>query len=109
MNEPVFLSVSSNADGDVVHLHANEAGLRLLRDKIDRMLRDTSRDGADHSHFFTRDWGSDDLSKAMLKKDAADGFRVVHCLDVHCWNERWRLEHGLLTDAEVESSTKQKP
>jgi len=63
---------------DVLSIHADIDGLRILRDSIDALLRATP---PEHVHLMTPSWSGWELSE----EPQAEGARIIHQLTIHFW------------------------
>jgi Immunity protein 32 len=96
MQEPShLLSVTTSAEGDVVTIHGDIAGLEFLRATVDRLLSKLQTGQCDHDHLRTSDWAGDELSKSMLSTERDSGHNTVHHLEVLAWTDEWKEKHGL--------------
>ena len=76
-----MLTFEFDKDGDQVFLHGDEDGLRLLRDSLDRLLRNTLPGHFNHDHLISEAWGGNELSD--IPKESAN--RLIHHVKVYCW------------------------
>ena len=90
-----MLSLVTDADGDVVYLHADSAGLEKLEGVIASLRRGLARGECEHSHLFTEAWGGGELAESMLSDEREANCKQVHHLKVYAWTEEWRQKHGL--------------
>jgi hypothetical protein len=78
-----LLSALSSPEGDEVIILADRGGLEKLRKEIDRLLNRLDRNETDHEHFFTPDWGGDELTAVMPLAVKNDGYRTVHHIKLY--------------------------
>jgi hypothetical protein len=90
-----LLSVVTEADGEVVYVHADRAGLEHLRKTVDRLIRKLECGDCDHDHLHSPDWGGSELSTSMVSQEEEDGCRSVHHIKIYAWNEEWKTKLGL--------------
>ena len=74
------LSFEYDKERKLVEVHANLAGLRLLKDKIDKLL-DSS--GNDHDHLMIESWGGGELTN----QKHSDEVVVVPHVKIYKWDE----------------------
>ena len=96
MTESTFLlSINTSEDGDTVHIHADEEGLRLLGEEIDNIRAALAREEAPHSHLFSESWGGQDLTESMLQSERDAKCQQVHHVKLYGWSGEWKSKHGL--------------
>ena len=94
-----MLSIVADANGDVVYLHADLAGLEALEQAIASLRQHVANDECEHSHLFSKAWGGGELTESMLSQEQASGCRQVHHLKLYGWSQEWAHKHGLSKDA----------
>jgi hypothetical protein len=87
------LSVSTSPDGDVVYIHADEAGLDFLIERLTRLRGHIQHDECEHEHFMTLAWGGHGLSERELDSEE----RQVHHVKLYGWTDEF-IEHHNLKD-----------
>lgn len=76
-----MLTFEYDADGEMLSIHGDAAGLQSLQRCIQRLLDQTPEGQFEHSHLMTRDWGGDGLTSQRKEATAA----LVHHVKVYCW------------------------
>ncbi|MBI5564228.1 MAG: immunity protein 32 [Chloroflexi bacterium] len=82
-----LLSVVVEKDGEVVHIHADEAGLEQLAVVIERLRVKLRQGQHDHEHLFTEAWAGHELTESMFPADRAAGAIQVHHVKIHAWTK----------------------
>ena len=82
-----LLSVITEANGDVVHIHADEAGLERLAVVVERLRAKLRQGEHDHEHLFTEAWAGHELTESMLPAERAAGAKQVHHVKIHAWTK----------------------
>lgn len=90
-----LLSVVTDPEGDVVHIHGDRAGLEYLRRAIDRLLQNLAEGKPDHDHFRSADWAGYELTTSMLPSEKEAGCKTVHHVKIFSWNDEWKKKEGL--------------
>lgn len=93
-NEHV-LSVATNPDGDIVHVHGDLEGLKLLHEMLGRMIVSLGSGRCDHDHLRSEEWAGAELSVSMLESEKSEGYRQVHHVKLFAWNDERRKKHGV--------------
>jgi hypothetical protein len=88
-----LLAFVADKDGNQVFLHADLAGVEYLIKELEYLRKELKNNDCPHTHLFSEDWGSGELSTStMLNKDA-EGL-AVHHLKMYGWNNEWVKKHG---------------
>ncbi len=90
-----MLSIVADPDGDVVHVHADLAGLDALQHAIAALRRRVADGDCEDSHLFSAAWGGDELTETMLAQERASGCRQVHHIKFFGWTADWARTHRL--------------
>lgn len=90
-----LLSVTSVSSGDTVTIHADKAGLLVLRERLDVLLAKLDRDSSDHEHLRSAEWAGFELSTSMLASERAHGHQTVHHVEIYAWSPEWKEHHKL--------------
>jgi hypothetical protein len=94
-----MLSIVADQAGDVVHLHADLAGLEALEHAIASLRQRVANGECEDSHLFSQAWGGAELTESMLPQEQSSGCRQVHHLKLYGWTQGWAHKHGLSKDA----------
>ena len=86
-----ILSFATDADGDQVFIHADDAGLDHLIRSLTHIRRKLDEDFCDHDHLMTDAWGGGELSERILD----EGARLVHHVKIYGWTPEWVQKHHL--------------
>jgi hypothetical protein len=87
------LSVVVEKTGDVVHVHADKAGLDHLSRAIETLRASLERGECDHVHLMSNSWGGFDLTETRL--DSESSASQVHHLEILAWTQEWKEKHQL--------------
>ena len=90
-----LLSIVTSAEGNVVNIHADQAGLQILLKDITRLIKKLEADQCDHDHLFSESWGGWELTESMLSQEHNNGCRKVHHLKINAWTAEWRTKLNL--------------
>lgn len=90
---PGLLSVVADETGNIVHIHADEAGLAHLAEAIEQLRASLSRGECDHVHLKSNGWAGFDLTESKLESEAT--FTQVHHLEILAWTPDWKERHKL--------------
>ena len=90
-----LLSLVTDEDGDQVFLHLDLAGVTQLLSELNYIKRELEKNECPHSHLFSEDWGSTELTATKLK-DQKDEKNCVHHLKIYGWNDEWKKKHDLV-------------
>ena len=90
-----MLSVVTQHDGDVVHIHADAEGLALLEKTVSFLKRGLEAGKCEHDHLFSLAWGGQDLTETMLQQERESNCKQVHHVKLFAWPAEWKERHAL--------------
>jgi len=90
---PGLLSVVAAETGDIVHIHADAAGLAHLAQAIELLRASLDRGECDHVHLMSNAWGGFDLTESKLQSEGSSS--QVHHLEILAWTQEWKERHEL--------------
>lgn len=90
-----MLSIVSEPNGDVVHIHGDIAGLEALELALRRLREQVAAGVCEDDHFFSPPWGGKELTETMLESERQMGANQVHHLKLFGWTDEWSVKHGL--------------
>jgi len=88
-----LLSVVVEESGDVVHVHADKAGLAHLAEALEVLRASLERGECDHVHLKSNSWGGFDLTETRI--DSESSAEQVHHLEIFAWTPEWKEKHQL--------------
>ena len=94
-----MLSIVSESNGDVVHIHGDLAGLEALEQALRRVREQVAAGVCEDNHLFSNSWGGKDLTETMLESERETGARQVQHLKLFGWTDEWSVKHGLSPNA----------
>ena len=90
-----LLSFVTSKDGDVLYIHADQAGLDELGTVLQRLKSGLEEGECEHDHLFSQDWGGHGLTTSMLEQEGNDNCTQVHHVKLYAWTHQWKESHKL--------------
>ena len=81
MNKDPYLGFEIDAEGQLLYLHADPAGLRMLAQRLEALARRSEQKGPDHLHFFSEQWGDGEICGTPQAKEC----HAIHHVKILCW------------------------
>lgn len=89
-----LLSFVTDENGEHVSIHADLAGVEFLISELEYIKEKLEANECPHSHLFTEEWGSDELSSTKLATQSTEKNQVHH-VKIYGWNDEWKVKHKL--------------
>ena len=81
MEDDFLLTFERGRHQDELFIYTDLNGLRNLIDELGKLLKSVEKNGLDHTHLWTEEWGGYELSSE------SQGGELFHHVKIYCSNE----------------------
>ncbi|TON86747.1 methylhydantoinase [Vibrio parahaemolyticus] len=81
-----MLTFENDREDEKLDIHADIEGLKYLRTVIDSLIEQSEKNGNEHIHLMSEDWGGP--SSGLSNEKQHPNNELIHHVKIYCWDNQ---------------------